>query len=105
GSMSRRAKPLNDHVPEAYVEVNPADAEKLGIGDGQLCTLTSRRGEVHVRAEVSRRVPEGTVFMPFHFAEAAANRLTNTALDPIAKIPEFKVCAVKVMPCKQESEG
>lgn len=96
GSMTRRAQPLDEHVHEAYIEINPEDAEKIGVADGQFCSVASRRGEIQVKAKVVDRTPEGIVFMPFHFTEAAANRLTNTALDPVAKIPELKVCAVRV---------
>mgnify|MGYP005665903183 CR=1 FL=1 len=94
--MSRRVGGLNILLPEGRVEVNTADAERLGILDGDWVYVISRRGKVHVRASVGDICPPGTVFMPFHFAEAAANVLTNAALDPIAKIPEYKVCAVRV---------
>jgi formate dehydrogenase alpha subunit len=96
GSMTRRTAKLSKEVPEGYVEINPQDAERLHIGKSQMVRLVSRRGQVEARAWITRRVPAGTVFMPFHFAESAANRLTNGALDPIAKIPEYKVCAVRV---------
>jgi len=96
GTMSRRTKGLVERFPESLAEINPADAEKLGIADGQMVTITSRRGQVTVKAKVTETPPEGTVFMNFHFNEAAVNRLTNPALDPIGKIPEYKVCAVKV---------
>ena len=96
GTMSRRVEGLNILLPEGRVEVNTADAERLGILDGDWVHVISRRGKVHVRASVGDVCPPGTVFMPFHFAEAAANVLTNAALDPIAKIPEYKVCAVRV---------
>jgi formate dehydrogenase major subunit/formate dehydrogenase alpha subunit len=96
GSMTRRSQALNEFVPEAWVEINPSQAKKLGIRDEEMVILSSRRGRIEVKAVVTDRVREDTVFMPFHFAEAAANKLTNAALDPVAKIPEFKVCAVRV---------
>ena len=72
------------------------DAASLGIKDGDDVLISSRRGSIKVRAWVTDRAGKGVVFVPFHFHEAAANRLTNPALDPVAKIPEYKVCAVKV---------
>jgi formate dehydrogenase major subunit len=95
-TMSRRSIGLNERYPEGLVEINPKDAEKLGITDGDMVKISSRRGVVEVKANVIETPPEGTVFMTFHFKEAAANILTNPALDPIGKIPEYKVCAVKV---------
>jgi predicted molibdopterin-dependent oxidoreductase YjgC len=94
--ISRKAPGLNALCPEGTVEIHPADAEHLGIEPGTLVRISSRRGSVVARAEVVDRPLEGTVFMTFHFAESAANLLTNPALDPVAKIPEYKVCAVKV---------
>jgi formate dehydrogenase alpha subunit len=94
--ISRKAPGLNALYPEEMVEIHPADAEHLGIEAGALVRVASRRGSVVAKAEVVDRPPEGTVFMTFHFAESAANLLTNAALDPVAKIPEYKVCAVKV---------
>ncbi len=95
-TMSRRSKGLVSRTPEAFIEINPADADKLGIGHGDRVQVTSRRGSIEVMAEVSDRCDEGVVFIPFHYQEAAVNRLTNNAIDPVANIPEFKVCAVKV---------
>jgi formate dehydrogenase alpha subunit len=96
GTMSRKTKGLVERFPESLVEINPRDAEKLGIKEGNLIKVTSRRGSVQAKATVTERAAEGTVFMNFHFNEAAVNLLTNPALDPIGKIPEYKVCAVKV---------
>ncbi len=96
GSMSRRSKVLDGLVPNASVEINPIDAESLGIRQGQTVRLSTRRGSIETAADITGRVAKGSIFAPFHFAEAAANRLTNDALDPIAKIPEFKVCAAKL---------
>ncbi len=98
GSMTRRAPSLHAHVPTGYVEVNEQDAGHLGIEHGQPVKVISRRGGVVTQAVVTPNIKQGVVFMPFHFAEAAANVLTNTALDPVAKIPELKVCAVRLEP-------
>jgi len=95
-TMTRRSKPLSAIVPEGFVEMNPDDARKLGIRDEDVVEVSSRRGKIQTRARVTEKVASGTMFMTFHFAEEAANRLTNPALDPIAKIPEFKVCAVRI---------
>jgi anaerobic selenocysteine-containing dehydrogenase len=78
------------------VEISPADAQKLKIGDGDQVKVTSRRGQVATKARVTEACPPGVVYMHFHFAESAANILTNPALDPVSKIPEFKVCAVNL---------
>jgi len=96
GTMTRRVEGLNVLMREGEVEINPADAAKLGIADGDKVKVASRRGEVVAKANVTEASPAGVVFMTFHFAESPANRLTNPALDPVAKIPEYKVCAVRV---------
>jgi len=96
GTMTRRSGTLTDQVNEAYVEVNPRDAEAMGIEDLEKVRVSSRRGGIELKARVTPRIKPGTVFIPFHYAEAAANRLTINAVDPVAKIPEFKVCAVRV---------
>jgi predicted molibdopterin-dependent oxidoreductase YjgC len=96
GTMTRRSAKLEAESPEGYVELNPEDAAELGVADGQQVKVSSRRGEIEARAWVTDRVPCGLVFAPFHYAEAAANVLTNSAVDPTAKIPEYKVCAVRV---------
>ncbi len=96
GTMSRQAPGLDALVPTGRLEINPEDARRLGIEHGGLVQVTSRRGSIQPVAWVTDRVSPGLVFMPFHYAEAPANRLTNTVLDPIAKIPELKVAAVKV---------
>ena len=103
GSMTRRSAKLEQESPEAYVEVNPEDAAELGVSKGGQVKLISRRGEIQTKAWVTDRVPRGLVFAPFHFAEAAANVLTNPALDPVAKIPEYKVCAVRLEPIDDRS--
>ena len=96
GSMTRRVVELNKVAPEAYVEINPKDVKRLGIRNGDMLKVSSRRGSINVKALASERPSEGVVFIPFHYKEAAANILTNPELDPICKIPELKVCAVKV---------
>ena len=96
-TMSRLSKGIMERCPESLVEIHPDDAKKLGIKDGQLAKVSSRRGVVEAKSTVTDRVPEGTIFMNFHFREAAVNLLTNPALDPICKIPEYKVCAVNVV--------
>ena len=95
GTMSRRTEGIEKLAPRAFVEINPKDADNLGIKEGQQVKVKSRRGQIEVEAKISD-IREGTVFIPFHYAEAAANKLTNKAIDPVAKIPEFKVCAVKI---------
>ncbi len=96
GEMTRRARNLKAMYPEAEVQINPADAEERGIGDGEMMKVASRRGEIVAKAQVTDRVPAGLVFATFHYPDSAVNFLTNPALDPVAKIPEYKVCAVKV---------
>jgi predicted molibdopterin-dependent oxidoreductase YjgC len=96
GTMSRRSVGLNAIYPEGKVELHPKDAAKLGVSNGDLVKVSSRRGEVVAKAEVIERSDPGVIFMTFHFKEAAANLLTTAALDPIAKIPEYKVAAVRV---------
>jgi len=96
GTMTRRSPTLVIQAPEGYVEVNPKDAKKLGVNDGENIKVKSRRGEIVIKTKVTDKVQPGIVFIPFHYAETAANKLTIAALDPKAKIPEFKVCAVRL---------
>jgi len=96
GTMTTRAQGLSERYPESLVEVNPADADKLGITEGAKVKVTSRRGAVEAKASITKKSAPGTIFMNFHFAGTAVNLLTNPALDPVGKIPEYKVCAVKV---------
>jgi formate dehydrogenase major subunit len=98
GTMTRRASGLDAREPTAIVEIHPADAAALGVSDGDLVRLTSRRNSMVTACRVSDRVARGQVFVPFHFREAAANLLTNPVLDPYAKMAELKVCAVKIEP-------
>jgi len=96
GTMSRKVKGLNVLKSEEQVEMNPEDALRLGIADGETVKVVSRRGEVIAKAKVTEISPVGVVFMTFHFAESPTNVLTNPAFDPVSKIPEFKVCAVRI---------
>ncbi|MHC5034720.1 MAG: formate dehydrogenase subunit alpha, partial [Planctomycetota bacterium] len=105
GTLTRRSKGLEEIAPPAPIEINPEDAEREGIAEGDRIEVSSRRGTVRVRAHVTERPPQGTVFMPFHYREAPANVLTNPALDPIAKIPELKVCAVKLERLDSDEAG
>jgi formate dehydrogenase alpha subunit len=100
GTMTRHSA-LNEAYPEARIEINPADAEMHGITNDMAVRVSSRRGEVVLRATVTEKTTVGVVFISMHFAEAAANLLTNDALDPQAKIPEFKACAVQVFPARE----
>lgn len=96
GTMTRKVHDLNYLRGEELVEMNPEDALTLGIEDGSMVEVSSRRGKLLVRAKTTDKSPKGVVFMTFHFAETPTNVLTNPALDPVAKIPELKVCAVKL---------
>ena len=96
GQMTRRSKGLLEIYPEPLIEVNDFDAEKIGLNGNKRVKVTSRRGTIEAEATVTDRVPPGMVYANFHFPEASANELTIAALDPVAKIPEYKVCAVKV---------
>jgi formate dehydrogenase alpha subunit len=96
GTMTTRSEGLSERCPESLVEINPADAEKMKISEGQKVKVTSRRGTVEAKATITKKSAPGSIFMNFHFADASVNLLTNPALDPIGKIPEYKVCAVKV---------
>jgi predicted molibdopterin-dependent oxidoreductase YjgC len=96
GTMTRRSVVLDDLVPTGFVELNPGDAESMNVSEGDTMEITSRRGRIEVPAQITGKVSPGTVFLTFHFRENPANALTIAALDPIAKIPEFKACAVRV---------
>ena len=96
GTMTMKTPGLNERAPACFVEISPEDAAGYGVGEGDMLRVRSRRGEIEAAAKVSETAVKGTVFIPFHYAAAAANRLTNAALDPIAKIPELKVCAVAI---------
>jgi formate dehydrogenase major subunit len=96
GSMTRRSPTLDNEVKTGYVEINNADAKALGVKNGDKVKVKSRRGEIEITARVTPDIMKGIIFIPFHFVECAANKLTIAALDPFAKMPEFKVCAAKV---------
>jgi len=96
GTVSRKVAGLNEFMGEGLVEISPADAKALGISDGETVKVSSRRGEITAKARVTGVSQPGVVFMTFHFAESPANMLTNPALDPVSKIPEYKVCAVRI---------
>jgi len=96
GTMTRRIPILERELPTGFVELNTEDAKKLSIAQGEKVKVKSRRGEIEIKAFVTDGILPGVVFIPFHFAECPANELTSSNLDPEAKIPEFKVCAVKV---------
>jgi formate dehydrogenase alpha subunit len=101
GTLTRHSK-LDNLYPQALAQINPADAAMVGISDGQAVRVSSRRGSIVLRALVSEKTRPGVIFIPFHFVEAAANLLTIDALDPQAKIPEFKACGVNVIPANEQ---
>jgi len=96
GAMTRRARVLDDLEPEAVASLNPFQLRKMGLEAGAMVKVATRRGEIALIVRADRDVPEGMVFIPFCFNEAAANMLTNPQLDPYGKIPEFKFSACRV---------
>ncbi len=96
GTMTRKVVGLTQLRDREWVEIHPGDAEKLGLADGDRVTVTSRRGTVTAQLRITYKALPGVVAMDFHFAESPVNRLTNPAHDPVSRIPEFKVCAVRV---------
>jgi formate dehydrogenase major subunit len=96
GAMTRRASVLDAIEPQPVASMHPLDLDAMGVEPGSVITVASRRGAIALYARADDGTPRGAVFIPFCFYEAAANMLTNPALDPIGKIPEFKYCAVKV---------
>jgi formate dehydrogenase alpha subunit len=96
GTMTRNSPTLHSEIEEGLLELNEEDAAELSVKEGDIVKISSRRGEIEAKAHVTKRIGKGSVFMPFHFIESCANILTNTAHDPICKIPELKVCAVNV---------
>ena len=96
GAITRRSETLDALEPEAVASLNPRDLDRLGVAAGEPVEVATRRGAIRLAARADRDVPTGMVFIPFCFAEAAANLLTNPKLDPIGKIPEFKFCAARV---------
>ncbi len=102
GTMTRRSS-LNEIAPEPVVEINPVDARSIPVASGDLVRIASRRGEIVARVEVTDRSPIGTIFLPFHYIEAAANLLTMDDLDPTAKIPDYKNTAVAITPAEEHN--
>ena len=96
GTMTRNSPNIDFEQKTGYVDINPKDAEKLAMKDGDTVILSSRRGEMEAPARLSDSVRPGTLFLPIHFGENPTNVLTNSAVDPLAKIPEFKVSAVNI---------
>jgi predicted molibdopterin-dependent oxidoreductase YjgC len=94
GAYTRESKPLSRLAPEDRLELNPADAEKLGIGDGERVKVRSRRGMIDLAVQVTEKVPAGTLFSTFHSSEI--NVLTNDSVDSVCKVPELKMCAVTI---------
>jgi assimilatory nitrate reductase catalytic subunit len=103
GTQTRRIAALQEIAPEPRVQMHPATARRIGAADRETVTLTTRRGSAPFALEVSAAIREDTVFVPFHWGgEQSINRLTNAALDPISRMPEFKVCAVRAEPAARE---
>ncbi len=97
GSMTRRTNMLERECNQNFVEIHPENAKKLNIRNGEAVIVETRRGSIQVVAKVTDEIAKGVIFIPFHFTEAKVNLLTNPAHDPVGKIPEFKVCAAKIM--------
>jgi formate dehydrogenase major subunit len=98
GAMTRRATNLNALEPEATAQMNMADIVRFGLQPGDPVRVTTRRGAITINVRADNNVPQGVIYVPFAYVEAAANLLTNPALDPFGKIPEFKFCAARVEP-------
>ena len=96
GSMTRKASNLDAIEPEATVSISPNEILKNNMTPGDKIKVSTRRGTINIRVRQDRAIPEGVIFIPFCYNEAAANLLTNPALDPYGKIPEFKYCAAKI---------
>ena len=96
GAITRRAEVLDELEPEAVANLSPAELRRLGVAAGEMVRVSTRRGVIEIRSRADSAVPDGCVFIPFCFAEAAVNLLTNPALDPYGKIPEYKFCAARV---------
>ncbi len=102
GAMTRRTHALQEREPELFVQIHPQTAESYGVREQAEALVTTRRGEARAKVRLTRRIPTGVLFMPFHFPEM--NLLTNDALDPVAKIPEYKVAACRIRPV-EEGDG
>ena len=102
--MTGRCPSLHKEFPEPHAQINHLDAQQLGLTDGDVARVVSRRGEVLTPVRLGDIVPEGAIFMDFHFANANPNALLGTSLDPVSKTPDYKVCAVKVEKMEEESK-
>jgi formate dehydrogenase alpha subunit len=102
GELTRRARGLLEVYGQSLVEINPEDAHKLGLGERSRIRVTSRRGQIEAEVWITDRVPTGMVYANFHFPDVPTNALTISALDPVAKIPEYKICAVKIIPVQDD---
>ena len=98
GAITRRASVLDELEPEAVANLSPGELRRLGVSPGEMVRVSTRRGVIEIKSRADSAVPDGCVFIPFCFAEAAVNLLTNPALDPYGKIPEYKFCAARVEP-------
>jgi formate dehydrogenase major subunit len=104
GTMTRRSYALDAISPAPFVEIHPDDLARLGVAEGDQVAVSSRRGRIALPARRSTKVTPGSVFIPFHFREAAANVLTLDAIDPFGKIPTFKLCAVRIERAAEAAE-
>jgi len=102
GSMTRRTDSLSSELPDAFIQIHPEDARELKISNGERVVVKSRRGQLEIKTRISADITRGVVFIPFHFNLANANILTNPAVDPVCKMPEFKVCAVNIEKAEQK---
>jgi len=100
GTMTRRVEGINQIDPHGSVWISPADAEKYGVEAGRKVFVATRRGEIEIEARVTEKVPEGVIFVPFHYAEAPANTLTNNVVDPVSGVPELKVSVARISPVR-----
>ncbi|HNQ78658.1 MAG TPA: molybdopterin dinucleotide binding domain-containing protein [Acidobacteriota bacterium] len=108
GTMSRNSRILEELSPEPFIEMSGHDSRSYDIVDGELISVSTRRGSLRIKVRVTDTAKPGVVFIPFHFKEAAANVLTIDALDPVAKIPEYKACACrieKILPLDEKGGG
>jgi formate dehydrogenase major subunit len=96
GAMTRRAGVLDSLEPEAVASLAPDELRRLDVAPGERIRVATRRGAIELKARADGAVPKGAIFIPFAYAEAAVNLLTNQALDPFGKIPEFKFCAARI---------
>jgi formate dehydrogenase major subunit/formate dehydrogenase alpha subunit len=96
GTMTRRSSGIIHKTNDCFVEVHETDAKALGISDGEMVKICSRRGSITARAEVSEKVTKGVIWIPMHFAESAVNKLTKDAYDNITQTAEYKVCGARI---------